>query len=87
MTTLTHVRAVAEQEARKRKGKAVVLKSSSKALEIHQPRRIDCTFGVYTFHAYCGHVSTNKNEFRKEKWGLDKVTCAACLVRVRGGRG
>jgi len=53
--------------------------------KIHQPARIDCTFGLYTYHALCGHVSTNKNEFRKEKQGPEKVTCGACIMRVRGG--
>lgn len=74
MTTPTRSRmlTLAEQTAWNRK------------TQIHQPARVDCTFGVYTFHAYCGHVSTNKNEFRKEKWGLDRVTCEKCRERVLG---
>ncbi len=58
--------------------------AASRKAQIHQPARVDCTFGTYTYHAYCGHVSTNKNEFRKEKWALDRVTCKECRDRVLG---
>lgn len=74
MTTRADVLARAERTLQSRKS------------QIHQPARVDSTFGVYTFHAYCGHVSTNKNEFRKEKWTLDRVTCQECRERVLGKR-
>lgn len=51
---------------------------------IHQIVRVDVELGrPARFHALCGYVSTDKREFRKEKQGLEKLTCAPCIVRTR----
>jgi len=54
-------------------------------LIIHQLVRVDFTPGQPTeYRALCGYMSTDKGEFRKEKWGIERVTCEDCISRITG---